>query len=179
MHNQRAMRLLRLFTLLSFTISIGSCAPNREYGPSASSSSSIFSSSLGSGVKVDGYLKSVSDADLSEAVEVLVDAEVLSVRVIALRDDPALPSDWEADPELARFVRSGATFRKWELRILANLKSTTPTEIWAVSGGALEPDHDGLRGSDAPSAGEHARFWLRRFPLFGPTHFILVRARVR
>lgn len=107
------------------------------------------------------------EEELTQSLPLVVEAEVLTERVVKLKDDPSLPDDWESRPNLKEAVDSGVARRKWEIRINQWLKGRSPERIhvfrpashggpgWMVS---AEGEFEGL---PELKLGKRFRFWLQ------------------
>lgn len=167
--------LLRLTVYLLLLLQAGACTASRtESQPrSESNQEPVVQSVTGGG----GKTAIMPDEELTAVVPLVVTADVLSEQIVALRDDPFLPSRWEAEPSKAQLVRGGAGLVKWEVKITSWIKGTSASRIWVTRGTGgtsimVESENDRF----VISTGKKYRFWLEPHTWFGQDHWILVRA---
>lgn len=134
------------------------------------------------GIHAGGLQAPLTEAELDAAAPVIVLGQVLSRKVVALRDDPYLPPGWENDPEESVFVSKGAKRIKWRVAVSTWVKGDPgPPEIWVVRG--TDGEEIGGGGSALPPgqldpvSGQHVRLWLEPEPWFQQDHYVLVRAK--
>lgn len=119
------------------------------------------------------YALDLTDDQLASRVEFVLEGEPQSVDEVALDRDP------NADPSrLQELEEPSAVKVKWSVRVLSEIKGSTPSTITIVTAPHVADDPDPERG-DRVEVGARYRFYVTVDLLYlsSSAHFSLVRAR--
>jgi hypothetical protein len=140
-----------------------------------------------------GLLAPFTDAELTEHAGSVVVGQVISKEIVALKDDPDLPTP--LSPLGKELVDAGMAQVKWHVRVGQWLKGSGPEEIIVVqahssptaglpgSGTAIAEIEDpaqGLFGAlthDQIQSGSTYTFWVDKYDWFKKNYYVLARAK--
>lgn len=136
----------------------------------------------GEGASVGGLDAGISDAELTEAADIVVEGEIVAHSAGAFRDHPDLKSS--LTPGERELVDGGYRYAEWTLSVTRWIKGTGESALLVFTPGerAAGVGVEGATPERLPEGGLEAggsyRFWLSQWEGFiEPTHYIVVRAR--